>query len=178
MASFEAFLPKLLRFEGGFVNDPADPGGATNKGITLRTFQGCSRQLLQLEPTLDNLRHLTDEQAARIYKCLYWDRLGADQLQCQELAEMLVDFYVNAGGHATRVLQATLNDIGARPLLSVDGVFGPATRRALQNFDHRDLYARLRGARIAYYQQLAERRPPLKRFLAGWLNRVNAFPMA
>ena len=74
MASFQVFLPLLLRFEGGFVDDPADPGGATNKGITLQTFQAHARQLLAVAPTLENLKNLSDAQAGTLYKALYWDR--------------------------------------------------------------------------------------------------------
>ncbi len=59
MASFDLYLPQLLRFEGGFVDDPNDPGGATNRGITLATFQRCAQALLGQAPTLQNLRALT-----------------------------------------------------------------------------------------------------------------------
>ena len=55
MADFNVFLPILLGFEGGYVNDPTDPGGETNKGVTMKTFQQCSHGLLGLDPTSDNL---------------------------------------------------------------------------------------------------------------------------
>ena len=60
MASFDVFLPMLLNFEGGYVDDPNDPGGETNKGITMATFRQCSHELLGVDPTSDNLRALTD----------------------------------------------------------------------------------------------------------------------
>ena len=63
MASFDLFLPIVLQFEGGYVDDPTDPGGETNKGITMATFQQCSHELLGLDPTSENLRALTDGQA-------------------------------------------------------------------------------------------------------------------
>ncbi|WP_431257280.1 glycosyl hydrolase 108 family protein [Roseateles chitinivorans] len=83
MADFNRFLPMLLRFEGGFVNDPADPGGATNKGITLQTLRGCGPQLLGIAPTLDNLLALTDAQAGIVYKRQYWDPLRGDDITSQ-----------------------------------------------------------------------------------------------
>src|SRR4051812_5514526 len=117
MASFELYFPTLLRHEGGFVNNPKDPGGATNKGVTLKTFETCARQYLGIEPTLDNLRALTDAQAARIYKPLYWDEVHGDEIELQELADIVFDFQVNAGGAASKLLQKVLNDLGARPPL-------------------------------------------------------------
>jgi type VI secretion system secreted protein VgrG len=56
MAKFEIFLPLLLRFEGGFVQDPDDPGGTTNKGITFETFTQCAKRLLGTDATLSTLR--------------------------------------------------------------------------------------------------------------------------
>ncbi|OCG94277.1 N-acetylmuramidase, partial [Xanthomonas euvesicatoria] len=93
MADFNAFFPTLLKHEGGFVNDPVDPGGATNKGITLSTFKACAQNLLGIEPSLANLRALTDAQAGVIYKAQYWDRLRADQIALQPLANIVFDFY-------------------------------------------------------------------------------------
>jgi lysozyme family protein len=91
VANFDVFLPLLLKFEGGFVNDPADPGGATNKGITLQTFRGCAQNLLGLEPTLDNLKSLTDAQAGAIYRDLYWNKTRGDDIDSQTLANIVCD---------------------------------------------------------------------------------------
>ena len=78
MASFDLFLPMLLRFEGGYVDDPTDPGGETNKGVTMATFQRCSHQLLGIDPTSQNLQSLTDAQAGIIYRSLYWEEINGD----------------------------------------------------------------------------------------------------
>jgi lysozyme family protein len=177
MASFQSFLPILLRFEGGFVDDPADPGGATNKGITLQTFHANASQLLGVEPTLENLKNLSDVQAATLYKVLYWDRARGDDIGLQPLADLLVDFYVNAGGNAFKVLQQVLNNLGTQPPLAVDGGMGPSTLRAMQGMDPAQVYRDLRQGRIGYYEELVRKRPPLERFLKGWLNRVAAFPV-
>lgn len=62
----------MLRFEGGYVDDPSRPGGAANKGIALQVFRAFGRQLLGMEPTPDNLRRFTDDaQAGILYKTLY-----------------------------------------------------------------------------------------------------------
>jgi lysozyme family protein len=176
MASFDPFLPTLLRFEGGYVDGPAAPGGVANKGVSLQTFRAFGRQLLAVDPTLDRLKSLTDAQAGILHKTLYWDRLRADEISLQPLAEILVDFYIHAGAHAVKLLQRVLNDLGAQPLLSVDGLMGADTSRALQPMDLVQVYRRYRQGRSAHYQDLVQQRPGLQRFLEGWLARVAAFP--
>ncbi len=174
MADFDTFLPILLRFEGGFVDDPDDPGGATNKGITMKTFSGCARDLLGVEPSLNNLKALTDEQAGKIYKPLYWDKVKGDDITLQELANIVVDFFVNAGANATKLLQNVMNAVGAS--VAVDGAIGPGTVQALQTLDQQEVYRRYKQGRIDYYRNLAANHASLAKFLNGWLNRVNAFP--
>jgi lysozyme family protein len=73
MANFDLFLPLLLEFEGGYVDDPEDPGGETNKGVTMAVFRECSLELLGIDPTSDALKALTDAQAGIIYKARYWN---------------------------------------------------------------------------------------------------------
>lgn len=171
MANFDLYLPQLLKFEGGWVDDPADPGGATNLGITLSTFQHYAHPLLGLEPTLANLRALDAAQAGAIYRKIYWDPIDADAIELQFLAEIVFDFYVNAGFHAIALLQQLLG-----PPLSADGRFGAQTLGALQRADQAALYARYRQGRVDYYRNLAGAHPALRRFLSGWLSRALWFP--
>src|SRR5689334_223246 len=161
MASFDAFFPTLLKNEGGFVDDPADPGGATNKGITIETFRDCARRYLGIEPTLANLEALTDAQAAKIYKPLYWDEVRGDEIELQPLADIVFDFEVSAGAAASRLLQSVLNDLGAAPPLAIDGEIGPATMAALRRADAVAVYRAYKHGRIEYYQDLVARRPSL-----------------
>ncbi len=174
MADFAVFLPMVLKCEGGFVEHPADPGGATNKGITLQTFSGCARKLLDLEPTLENLRNLTDGQAGVIYRELYWNAVHGAEIALQDLANIVCDFYVNAGSNATKLLQRIMNELGAG--IEVDGFIGPASTRALAALDQTEVYRRYKTGRVAYYRDLAREHPDLSQFLKGWLNRVNSFP--
>ncbi|AEO41858.1 glycosyl hydrolase 108 family protein [Xanthomonas euvesicatoria pv. eucalypti] len=175
MADFNAFFPTLLKHEGGFVNDPVDPGGATNKGITLSTFKAYAQNLLGIEPSLANLRALTDAQAGVIYKAQYWDRLRADQIALQPLANIVFDFYVNAGNNAIKLLQTVLNSQTGGKLVA-DGRMGPATFAALASSNQQDLYARYKAGRRDYYHRLVAARPALGKFLKGWLARVDSFP--
>ncbi len=171
MASFDVFLPMVLRFEGGYVDDPTDPGGETNKGITMITFQACSQRLLGIDPTSDNLKALTDAQAGIIYEALYWDQIQANSFGLQDLANIVCDFYINAGTHATKLLQHVMNNLGAN--LVEDGSIGAASLQALAGLPQVEVYRQYKQGRIAYYQTLGQRYP---QFLNGWLNRVNSFP--
>jgi lysozyme family protein len=137
----------------------------------MATFQQCSHALLGLAPTSDNLKALTDQQAGIIYKHNYWDPMQGDSMPLQELANIVCDFYVNAGTHATSLLQQVIQTMGGS--VSVDGCIGPATMKALEALAQDQVYQHYKAGRIAYYQQLGQRYP---QFLQGWLKRVNAFP--
>lgn len=171
MANFDLFLPTLLKNEGGYVDDPDDPGGETNKGITMKTFHTCSHELLGIDPTSENLKALTDAQAGIIYKVLYWNKMQGDSIALQPLAEIVCDFYVNSGTHATKLLQSVMIGMGAH--LVADGVIGQASVQILTGLPQDEVYRRYKQGRIAYYEHLGQKYP---KFLKGWLNRVNAFP--
>ncbi|WP_431266244.1 glycoside hydrolase family 108 protein [Roseateles chitinivorans] len=175
MAVFNDYLPTLLRFEGGYVNDPDDPGGPTNMGITLRSFESIGPSLGFTDTSLEALRRLTPDEAGRFYKPKYWDVVDADAIPLQALAEMLVDFHVNAGGNAIRELQQLLNEHGAS--LRADGAWGPMTAGALARLDPVIAYRGLRARRVAYYERLVAQRPVLGKYLKGWLRRVDTFPV-
>ena len=174
MADFNKFFKTLLKHEGGFVNDPDDPGGATNKGITFATFKRYAKNLLGVEPTLQNLKNLTDEQAAKIYKKRYWDRIRGDEITDQNLANIVFDFYVNAGGNAAKLFQRVINQLGGS--IVIDGGIGPVTIKALNKLDKKKVYMLYKKGRADYYHRICERNPRLRKFLKGWLNRVNSFP--
>jgi lysozyme family protein len=175
MADFNQFFPILLKHEGGYVNHHADPGGPTNKGITLGTLSQCSRELLGLPPSLDLLRKLTDEQVGIIYKALYWDAVRGDGIASQTLANQVCDFQVNAGSTSSRLLQSVLNECGTRPPLVVDGIVGLRTLRAIDACDASQLHSAFKARRMSYYRDLTRRRPSMARFLVGWLRRADSF---
>lgn len=162
MASFDIFLPILLKFEGGYVNDPEDPGGETNKGVTIAVFQNCAHELLGIDPTSDNLKALTDAQAGIIYKALYWNKIQGDAIALQDLANIVCDFFVNAGSHATKLLQTVMLQMGAN--VAVDGVIGPGSIAALNGLPQAEVYRRYKQGRIEYYEALGQRFP---KFLNG-----------
>ena len=81
MAKAELLKPFILRWEGGFVDDPLDRGGATNKGITIGTF----RSFYGKDATVEQLKNITDEQWLHIFKSGYWDKWKADDIENQSM---------------------------------------------------------------------------------------------
>lgn len=175
MADFNKYFPTLLKHEGGWTDDPADRGGQTNLGITLGTFKNTAQRILGVEPTVENLKNLTKEQAAKIYKAEYWDKVKGDDIEPQELANIMFDFAVNSGtGTAAKYLQRVLNDLGSN--IAVDGGIGPMTLKEFNKYDPKEIYRRYKQLRIDFYHKIVEKDPTQQRFLKGWLNRINSFP--
>ncbi|MFA9396552.1 MAG: glycosyl hydrolase 108 family protein [Halodesulfovibrio sp.] len=168
---FRKYFYKILGHEGGFSDEEHDSGGKTNKGITIFTYRSYAQKLFKIEPTVEHLKKITDEQAYLIAKT-YWDSVRADEINDPELAYLLVDFKFNSG-QAVRVLQETLVSMGAS--IQADGVFGSRTLRVLNSFDSKEVYINYREARKNFYRNRCESDPTQKRFLNGWLNRCATF---
>jgi lysozyme family protein len=164
MANFEKAFNKLIKIEGKYVNDPDDPGGETNYGISKRSY-----------PNLD-IRSLTKDDAKRIYLKDFWSVLGCHQIQSDILASQLFDFGVNAGTEtAARMLQTILNKYFPGNSLSVDGLIGPLTLEkmsALTPVGLYDLSKSYKLGRIDYYMQICAIRKESKKFLYSWVRRV------
>ena len=163
MANFGLFINKVLRLEGGYVNHPNDKGGCTCKGITLPVFRGMYGAGLDCS----DLKTISDEQAATIYKKNYWDVCGGDKICNSQIANLLVDFAINSGCRtAIKSLQGLL-DVG------VDGVVGPQTIGAINaHSDPHGLFEELMKARKNHYLTIVENNPNQKVFLKGWMNRL------
>lgn len=91
MADFEIAFPITLRHEGGFVEDPSDPGGATNHGVTLRTWQGWTNK----PATAEDIKALTLDDVKPLYRAQFWNVLKLDDEEDQAAANSLFDFFVN-----------------------------------------------------------------------------------
>jgi lysozyme family protein len=152
MTGFEDAFQKLLLHEGGYVNDPDDPGGETKYGITKRTY-----------PDVD-IKSLTTDQARAIYKRDYWDRVSGDVIGSTRAAAVF-DFAVNAGvGTSIRLAQTVAGT-------AADGVMGPKSIAAISSTDESLFVAAFRLGRIARYTHLCEKNPKLKKYLFGWVRR-------
>lgn len=164
MANAELLKPFILRWEGGFVDDPLDRGGATNKGITIGTF----RQFYGPQATVEELKQLTDKQWLHIFKSGYWDRWKGDQILHQSLANILVDWVWASGVHGIKIPQKIL-------LVAPDGLVGPQTIQALNECNPQQLFFQLRQARLNFVEEIVRKTPSQKRFINGWRNRINEF---
>ena len=169
--NFDLLQIKIFGHEGGISNHPNDYGGYTNKGITFGTFKEFSKKDLGIEPTLHNLKNLTKEQAAIIYKKRFWEVIQADKIDSFSVAYTLFDFHVNAPGHAVEVMQQSINALGGK--LLVDNKMGPKTIKAINGLDAHQLFDTYQKKRINYYINRVNKHPDQKVFLPGWLNRVD-----
>lgn len=168
---FQEALRFTLRWEGGYVNHPADRGGETNCGITTATYRAY-RQGKGLP--VQSVQWISEAEVREIYERLYWQPARCGMMQ-RPLAIAHFDTAVSFGvGGATMFLQEILG-------LRVDRVFGPVTQRAICEANsagiaqaaHLDLAQRLCQARIDYRYRRVTRDPSQRVFLQRWLNRDN-----
>ncbi len=163
---FGQAVARLLHHEGGFQQDPNDPGNWTGGRVGAGENRGTKFGISAASyPDLD-IASLTNDEAIGIYRKDWWERYGYERLPAP-IAEAVFLFSVNAGpGRAHRVLQEALVDLGVE--LRVDGVLGPLTCRETTSYRHQDvLLAVINAGAIAYYRSL--RQP---HYLAGWVRRV------
>ena len=168
MADVNKFLPFVLKWEGGFVNDPADAGGATNKGVTLSTWKRVGYDKNK-DGVIDvkDLKQLTNEDVLnRVLKPYYWDRWQADRIKSQSVAEILVDWVWGSGRYGITIPQRILG-------VKVDGIVGPKTLAAVNEANPRDLFFRIKAARVRYFLDICRARPANKKFFRGWMNRLD-----
>ncbi len=161
---FSESLPFILRWEGGYVDHPNDPGGKTNMGVTQAVYDDWRKKANQ---PAQSVRTISDAEVQAIYESGYWLPPRCDLLE-QALDLVQFDTAVNMGvGRAIRFLQQSLG-------CTVDGGIGPKTQEAIATCDSGDTIVTFCQAREDYYRRLAQSNPKLAVFLPGWLNRLNA----
>ena len=158
---FEDCLARILKHEGGYVNDPLDSGGRTNLGVTQRVWE----EFVGHPVTEADMKALTPEKIAPMYKLKYWNPSYCEVLP-KGLDYVVFDFAVNAGtGRSVKTLQQAIGCVS-------DGVIGPKTMAAINDANPKDLIAKFSDARADFYQGIVARKPDQARFIKGWLNRV------
>lgn len=184
MAKVEILAPYIKKWEGGFVNDPADAGGATNMGVTIGTYEVYCRKKGYPRPTVERLKKLTETEWTDILKTLYWDRWQADRIKSQKVANILVDWVWGSGKYGITIPQRLLG-------VEQDGVVGEKTLKAINDADPDKLFESIFDARRKFLEDITARsikryeerigrkatekellKHTNKRFLKGWMNRL------
>lgn len=164
MAHLEELKPFILKWEGGFVDDPLDRGGATNKGITIGTF----RTFYGKNATVEQLKNITDRQWDKIFEAGYWRPFKADQIRNQSIANMCVDWAWGSG--AVTAIKKVQRVLGVQ----VDGIVGEITLGAINRYPSQlVLFEKIKDARLAFINAIVRNDPSQMRFLRGWTNRIN-----
>ncbi|WP_323803406.1 holin-associated N-acetylmuramidase [Sulfitobacter litoralis] len=183
MQTVEEIAKSIVAREGGFVNDPVDPGGATKHGVTIHTMRRLGLDLNRDGAVnVADVQALSQAQATEIFITHYFHKPKIAHLP-EPLQPSVFDMYVNAGGNAVKILQRLLRDMGFD--VAVDGALGPQTLSATGHAYAQapaqfvDAYA---VARRNYYFGLADQRPASRKYArtragtkGGWIKRAEEF---
>lgn len=168
MAKIDILAPFILSWEGGYANDPDDPGGATNRGVTIGTWRqvGYDKDG-DGDIDVDDLKKLTVADAVnRVMKPHFWDRWKADQIKSQSVANIVVDWVWASGKHGITEVQKILG-------VKVDGIVGPKTLGALNAQDPRALFDHIKRARLRFIDTVIKNRPTSEKYRKGWTRRLD-----
>lgn len=163
MAKIELLIPKIVKWEGGYVNNPADRGGCTNMGVTIETY----RKIIKPNATCDDLKKITLGEFERVFR-KYWDAWKADQIEDQKVAELLVDWHYHSGAWGIKIPQNILG-------VTYDGIVGPITLAAVNRQDPKEFHQKVWERRKLFLENIVRADASQKRFLNGWMNRINDF---
>ncbi|MFH1081436.1 MAG: glycosyl hydrolase 108 family protein [Pseudomonadota bacterium] len=169
MANIEPLTKKILKWEGGYTDDPVDRGDATNMGVTLATWHRAGYDK-DGDGDIDenDLRSLSHHDAIMVLRLFYWNRWRADEIFSQAIAEILVDWLWCSGKWGIIIPQRILG-------VADDGIAGRYTLAAVNHSDPRELHRQVYESRIQFIQRIIRRDPKQKRFEKGWMNRLNDF---
>ena len=183
MLSVRAIAEEIVGREGGYVNDPDDPGGATNHGVTIHTMRSLGLDLdRDGDVDVQDVRSLTRDRAVDIFIEHYFHRVRIATLP-DALHPSVFDMHVNSGSNAVKILQRLLRRMGQQ--VAVDGQIGPLTAAAARAA-HREAPEHIADAygiaRRNWYYALADRRPSSRKYACrrdggkgGWIVRAEEF---
>lgn len=163
MAKIEQIIPFILKWEGGYVHNRHDKGGATNKGVTYKTWVDFCKKKGK-EASLTTLRKMTNAEWTEIFKG-YWDAWKADSIMSQRVANILVDWSWMSGVKVIKKVQKMLG-------LTADGIVGPKTLASINGHSGDALFGQIKDVRRKYYESIVKNNPSQQVFIKGWLNRL------
>lgn len=183
VSHFDEAILITLKHEGGFVNDPVDPGGATNWGMSIRFLKnaGDTDRDGFLDGDLDrdgdididDIKNMTREEAIELYRTHFWDKNTYDQITNFTVAARIFDMTVNMGARQTgKIVQRALNNVGHN--LVVDGIIGKNTFKKINETDAELLMAEIRQEHAQFYISLIDANPKFEKYRKGWLRRAAA----
>lgn len=162
MANIKKLIPHILKWEGGYAGN-IDGQICTMKGVTLATF----RKHYGATKTCRDLRNITDTQWEYILRVSFWDKWKADKINNQSIANLLVDWVYTSGKWGVIFPQRILG-------VKDDGIVGDKTLQAINNYpNQKDLFNKLWMRRKKHFESIANTQTQAKKFLKGWLNRLN-----
>lgn len=179
MADFNFAHKFSALWEGGLTNHPNDPGGITNHGVSLRWLRSLGPEYGDIDGDgdidADDIRALTKEQAAVLFRQKFWDAYKLSELP-EISAAAHYDCVMNTGPkQATLITQRACNcfvgPYGDK--LAVDGAFGPLTKLFLKSWTTKALVTKMIDLRVKYYRDLCAAKPKYRPFEKGWYNRCN-----
>ncbi len=173
MAEFKKAYEKMLIHEGGYVNDPDDPGGETYKGVSRKIHSKWDGWMIVDTLKIQSGFPANLEKDAGLqqmiedfYQTMFWDSIRGDKIESQLIAESIFDFGVNAGIRTSVILAQMAVDAAA------DGIIGPKTLAALNSSDEEKFLAEFTIAKIARYINIVKKRPASKKYFYGWVRRA------
>lgn len=168
MADVTKLVPHILKWEGGYVNDADDLGGATNKGVCFRTYKLYRSRKGLPQPTIEDLKNISDAEFTDILKSMYWDACRADRIESQSVANAIVDWGWHSGTiTAAKEVQKLLG-------VTADGIIGNVTLGEINSRSPLPLFCAIQEVRKAYIDKICISRPANRKFIKGWFSRVES----
>jgi len=168
MADIKKLSPIILQWEGKFVDDPKDHGGATNMGVTIATWRSQGYDIdKDGDIDVQDLKLMKVSDFEIILK-KYWDRWKADQIKNQSVANILVDWVWGSGKWGIIIPQRILK-------VNPDGLVGQQTLSVLNDANQRGLFGVIWDYRKQFLDNIVKNDPVQERFIKGWTNRLNSF---
>lgn len=181
MADFAPILAQTFHYEGGYDAKPNDSGNynslhqlvGTNHGISAPLYE----QYLKRPPTVADMKAITQQTAANIYKKTFWDKLPGDPMKSQSVAHIIFDGFVNSGATMFKVVRSAINDVAGKTVVPYNNKsFSSSEISIINSLPASPLFDAIKTGRENYYEKLVESNPEKYGiYKKGWENRIESF---